>query len=79
MNDAYLGDGLYAAHDGHIVELYASNGVERTNRVFLDPDTLAAFIRYIWMRISPDNAIAFTSQLIADLALRRDDDGQGQP
>jgi hypothetical protein len=45
--DAYLGDGLYASFDGHQVELYASNGVERTNRVFLDDRTLAAFLEYV--------------------------------
>ena len=39
----YLGDGLYADFNGHDVELYASNGIIRTNRVFLEPQVLAAF------------------------------------
>jgi hypothetical protein len=44
--ETYLGDGLYAKFDGHRFELYASDG-SKTNRVFLEPDVLSAFIRYI--------------------------------
>jgi hypothetical protein len=43
----YLGDGLYAQFDGYQFEVYASNGIAKTNRVFFDPDTLSAFLRYV--------------------------------
>ena len=43
----YLGDGLYADFDGYQIELYASNGVNTTNRVFLDPQVLEQFINYV--------------------------------
>lgn len=43
----YLGDGLYAEFDGWQVRLYAHNGISYTNEVFLEPDVLAAFVRYV--------------------------------
>lgn len=45
-NDTYLGDGLYASFDGYQIELYAFDGIGKTNRVFLEPAVLAAFERY---------------------------------
>jgi len=45
--DAYLGDGLFAHFDGRQVELYASNGVSKTNRVFLEPAVLKSFLEYV--------------------------------
>jgi hypothetical protein len=45
--DTYLGDGLYAAFDGWQIELYASNGIRKTNQVYLEPAVLAAFLRYV--------------------------------
>ncbi len=43
----YLGDGLYAKFDGFQIELYASNGITVSNRVFLDDTTTAAFLRWL--------------------------------
>ena len=43
----YLGDGLYAQFDGFQIELYASNGVMKTNKVYLEPSVLNAFLRYV--------------------------------
>jgi hypothetical protein len=43
----YLGDGLYAEFDGWQVRLYAHNGISSTNQVFLEPDVLVAFERYL--------------------------------
>lgn len=43
----YLGDGLYALFDGFQVELYASNGIEKTNQVYLEPSVLHAFLEYV--------------------------------
>jgi hypothetical protein len=43
----YLGDGLYAEFDGWQIRLFAHSGVNSTNVVFLEPDVLAAFLRYV--------------------------------
>jgi hypothetical protein len=42
----YLGDGLYAEFDGYHIRLFASHG-DRIHHVFLEPETLAAFLRYV--------------------------------
>lgn len=47
MSVKYLGDGLYADFDGSQVELYASNGIAKTNQVFLDPYVLQRFLDYV--------------------------------
>lgn len=41
--ETYLGDGLYAAYDGYMVRLYASNGMQVTNEVWLEPEVLESF------------------------------------
>ena len=43
----YLGDGLFARFDGYQVELYASNGIAKTNVVYLDPGVLNAFLDFV--------------------------------
>jgi hypothetical protein len=43
----YLGDGLFAQFDGSQYEIYASNGLSKTNRVFMEPSVLRAFMRYV--------------------------------
>jgi hypothetical protein len=45
--DTYLGDGLYATFDGWSIELYASNGKYKTDCVYLEPEVLNAFEKYI--------------------------------
>lgn len=40
--EIYLGDGLYASHDGYQFCLRADG-----NRVYLEPGVLAAFQRYV--------------------------------
>lgn len=53
----YLGDGLYAEYDGWQIKLYASNGVEATDTVYLEPSVLAAFERYVErLRSAADSA-----------------------
>ena len=48
MSDVYLGDGLYAAFDdGWHIELYAHNGIEKTNAIFLNPTVCSAFLEYM--------------------------------
>lgn len=44
--EVYLGDGLYASYDGYQFRLYASNGMQVTNEVFLDRLVFRAFIEY---------------------------------
>jgi hypothetical protein len=43
----YLGDGLYADFDGWQIELYASDGERKTNRVYLEPTVLGRFEEYV--------------------------------
>ena len=43
----YLGDGLYADFDGYQVELYAHDGITKTNQVYLEPSVLEAFWEYV--------------------------------
>lgn len=43
----YLGDGVYANHDGYQVRLMVSNGLEITDEVYLDPFTLGALIKFL--------------------------------
>lgn len=45
MITVYLGDGLYAEFDGEQVCLYAFNGLERTDQVFMEPTVLEAFVK----------------------------------
>lgn len=42
----YLGDGLYAAFDGLMVRIFATDGVTITNVVYLEPEVLNAFMRF---------------------------------
>ena len=42
----YLGDGVYAAFDGHCVVLTTENGIETTNEIILEPEVLVALIAY---------------------------------
>ena len=43
----YLGDGLYAEFDGYQFEVYASNGLSKTNRVFMEPSVVTSFFEYV--------------------------------
>ncbi len=42
----YLGDGVYIGFDGFSVVLTTENGIETTNTIYLEPDTLAAFLSF---------------------------------
>ena len=46
-DSTYLGDGLYAKFDGYQIELYASDGIRKTNVVYLEPGVLSAFFAYV--------------------------------
>lgn len=43
----YLGDGAYAEFDGHGIALTAENGITATDRVYLEPGVIAAFLRFL--------------------------------
>ena len=43
----YLGDGLYASHDGYQFWLRSENGIRVLNEVALEPQVLSSFIRFI--------------------------------
>jgi hypothetical protein len=43
----YLGDGLYASHDGYQFRLFAHNGIRTTHEVFLEPGVLGQFFKYV--------------------------------
>ena len=47
MSKAYLGDGLYFINHGFQVELYASDGIDITNRIFLDNEVVDNFLKEI--------------------------------
>ena len=46
-NDEYLGDGLFAKFDGFQFEVYASNGMCKTNVVYMEPSVVTAFFDYV--------------------------------
>ena len=47
MNKKYLGDGVYVAHDGYGIILTSENGVSILNTIYLEPEPLSAFLRYL--------------------------------
>ncbi len=42
----YLGDGVFASLDGFQIVLTVENGVETTARIYLEPETFEALLRY---------------------------------
>lgn len=42
----YLGDGAYAEWNGWSFVVYTSNGIERTNEVYLEPSHMRELIRF---------------------------------
>ena len=42
----YIGDGVYASHDGYQIILETSDGIQATNRIGLDDDTLEGIQKY---------------------------------
>lgn len=43
----YIGDGVYAGHDGYHWWLFTSNGVEESNFIALESDVVEAFNNYM--------------------------------
>lgn len=46
-NLVYLGDSVYAFIDGISVVLVTKNGIEESNRIYLDPEVVKNFLAYI--------------------------------
>ena len=47
MNKLYLGDGLYAEYDGHMLVLKANDDIHPSDIVYLDPSTLSALVLFL--------------------------------
>ncbi len=47
MAKEYIGDGVYVDFDGWSIVLTAENGAEATDRIVLEPEVLAALLRYV--------------------------------
>lgn len=43
----YLGDSVYASFGGYGIKLYLDNGYGEVNPIFLEPEVLAALIRFM--------------------------------
>jgi hypothetical protein len=51
MEKTYLGDGVYAEFDGFHIVLTTENGIETTNKIFLEDSVMLALVQYsnrIW-------------------------------
>lgn len=46
MNKVYLGDGVYAHHDGYQIWLTTSDGFEALNQIALDTRVFNALLEY---------------------------------
>ena len=46
----YLGDGVYIVNDGFHYILYTSNGIERTNTIYLDPQVIHALLAFLGLK-----------------------------
>ena len=43
----YIGDGMYAESDGFGIVLTTENGVETSNRIYLEPPVLTALMEFV--------------------------------
>ena len=47
MSKVYLGDAVYADHDGYAIHLTTENGAGTTNAIVLEPEVYEALLRYV--------------------------------
>jgi len=47
IEPAYLGDGAYVRVENGMVCLYTSNGIEETNKVYLELEVLRRFLEWL--------------------------------
>lgn len=45
--EIYLGDGVYARHDGFQIWLWTSDGVHRSSSIALEPNVIVSLAAYI--------------------------------
>ena len=46
-NKRYIGDGVYAVHDGHQLIIETQDGIQVTNRIGLENDTWDGLMKYL--------------------------------
>lgn len=46
-DEVYLGDAVYAKFDGYHIQLWTSDGIRKTNEIFMEPDVLHSFEQYV--------------------------------
>lgn len=46
MDETYLGDSVYAEHDGFHVWIWTNNGIDRSRKIALEPAVLDALAAY---------------------------------
>lgn len=44
---AYLGDGVYVDHDGYMLVLTTEDGIDVTNKIYLEPEVYEALLKYV--------------------------------
>jgi hypothetical protein len=49
----YLGDGVYASFDGYTINLTTENGISVTNSIYMEPEVMGAFFKYVEQFKSP--------------------------
>ena len=47
MRKMYLGDGVYAEFSNGDIHLTTEDGIQVTNRIVLEPEVLAALLRFV--------------------------------
>lgn len=46
MHEHYIGDGVYVKVDGFGIEMYTSDGIDKTNIIYLEPQVALNFIAW---------------------------------
>lgn len=42
----YLGDGVYAEHEGYFIAVFTSDGYRRLDTIYFEPEVLDALVAY---------------------------------
>lgn len=48
----YLGDGVYASHDGYAIAIWTSDGIRQSEKIYLEPEVLAALDQFVRAALS---------------------------
>jgi len=52
LPEVYLGDGAYVEWNGYAFVLYTSDGISRTNEIYLEPNSAHVLIKFIQETLS---------------------------